>query len=143
MFHVPELARITDHPILATDSSDGNNGAFNIESPEPGWRLMLICSDGEGWEHVSVHAYRPIGAYREAKQRTPNWREMSYVKDLCWDGEDVVMQLHPRKSEYVNNHPNCLHLWRPIGREIPTPPSIFVGVRDEVLQPIAAGKGGA
>lgn len=59
--------------------------------------------------------------------RTPTWKEMVYIKDLCWDGEDVVMQLHPRKSEYVNNHPHTLHLWRPIGQEIPTPPSIFVG----------------
>jgi hypothetical protein len=53
---------------------------------------------------------------------------MAYVKDLCWDAEDVVMQLHPRKSEYVNNHPHVLHLWRPVDVEIPTPPSIFVGV---------------
>jgi len=54
---------------------------------------------------------------------------MAYVKDLCWDDEDVVMQLHPRKSEYVNNHPHVLHLWRPRHEMIPTPPSILVGVR--------------
>ncbi len=129
-FHVPELARITDHPHIGTTSADGHNGAFDIESPEPGWRLALICSDGtdlsaaEKWEHVSVHAYRKAGR----QMRTPNWREMSYVKDLCWDGEDVVMQLHPKKSEYVNNHPHVLHLWRPINAVIPTPPPLFVGV---------------
>ena len=122
MFHVPELARNTTHPLLGTTSADGNNGAFDIESPEPGWRLALICSDGIGWEHVSVHANRG------RRLRTPNWREMSYVKDLCWDDEDVVMQLHPRRSEYVNNHPNVLHLWRPTAREIPTPPSFTVGI---------------
>ena len=26
-------------------------------------------------------------------------------------------------------HPYCLHMWKPIGVEIPTPPSILVGIR--------------
>jgi len=51
----------------------------------------------------------------------PNWREMCFIKDLFWDEEDVVIQYHPKKSEYVNLHNNYLHLWRPIGVEIPTP----------------------
>ncbi len=136
MFHVPELARDTTHPMLGTTSADGNNGAFHVESPEPGWTLALICSDGShpdvpesiGWEHVSVHAYRRVVAVSSpAQMRTPTWKEMSYVKRLCWDGEDVVMQLHPRESEYVNCHPHVLHLWRPTHADIPTPPSILVG----------------
>src|SRR6185436_2479238 len=124
-FHLPESARNRTHPRLGTTSADGNNGAFHIDSPEPGWTLALIASDGEGWEHVSVHAYRRNGN----QQRTPSWKEMNHVKDTCWDDEDVVMQLHPRKSEYVNNDPHVLHLWRPTLAAIPTPPSIFVGVR--------------
>jgi hypothetical protein len=129
-FHVPEPSRDTTHPQLRTTAADGNNGMFRLPSVEPGWFLALICSDGadptepEKWEHVSVHAYRSIGG----QQRTPTWKEMSYVKRLCWDGEDVVMQLHPCESEYVNNHPNVLHLWRPVNATIPTPPSRFVGV---------------
>jgi hypothetical protein len=134
-FHVPETARNTTHPLLRTTSADGNNGAFNLESPEPGWVLALICSDGsdpdvpegDGWEHVSVHAYKGRGRALEVTMRTPTWKEMNYVKRICWDGEDVVMQLHPRESEYVNCHPHVLHLWRHRTREIPTPPSILVG----------------
>jgi hypothetical protein len=130
-FHVPELARDTTHPVLGSTSADGNNGAFDLESPEPGWRLALLCSDGSEapdvvdwqWEHVSVHAYR------NSQSRTPTWKEMTYVKRLCWDGEDVVMQLHPRESEYVNCHPNVLHLWRPKLAVIPTPPAVLVGVK--------------
>lgn len=129
-FHVPELARDTTHPMLGSTSADGNNGAFNVESPEPGWRLMLICSDGSEapdmpewqWEHVSVRAHR--GGFQS---RTPTWKEMAYIKRLCWDADDVVMQLHPRESEYVNCHPHVLHLWRPRLREIPTPPAELVG----------------
>src|SRR4030095_1732030 len=114
-FHVPEASRVMDHPTMGSTAGDGNNGCFDLDSPEPGWRLVIICSDGsdvaEKWEHVSVHAYRGrLGDPR--KMRVPTWREMSYIKDLCWDDEDVVMQLHPKKSEYVNNHPYVLHLWR-------------------------------
>ena len=36
-------------------------------------------------------------------------------KALFWDEDDCVIQYHPPRSEYVNNHQNCLHLWRPIG----------------------------
>lgn len=130
-FHVPELARDTTHPQLGSTSAFGNNGAFHLESPEPGWRLFLICSDAsdpdvpesEGWEHVSVHAHRGNG-----QQRTPTWKEMCYVKGLCWDDEDVVIQFHPRKSEYVNNHKHVLHLWRYTSAPIPTPAPILVGV---------------
>jgi hypothetical protein len=129
MFHVPELSRDTTHPLLGTTSDNGNNGAFHLESPEPGWRLALICSDGTEapdmddwqWEHVSVHAHK------DGRQRTPTWKEMSYVKRLCWDAEDVVVQFHPRESEYVNCHQHVLHLWRPKRETMPTPPSILVG----------------
>jgi hypothetical protein len=133
-FHVPEGSRDRTHPTLGSTAADGNNGAFHVPSPEPGWTLALICSDGtddevpeaRGWEHVSVHAYRTHG--KVVQMRTPTWREMTFVKDLCWDAEDVVIQYHPRKSEYVNNHPHVLHLWRPTHVAIPTPPPLLVGV---------------
>jgi hypothetical protein len=38
----------------------------------------------------------------------------------------VVIQYHPAKGEYVNRHETTLHLWRPIGKEIP-PPKELVG----------------
>lgn len=135
MFHVPERARERAHPLLATDVSSGNNGAFHLESPEPGWRLFVIASDGSGWEHVSVHAYRArqddvlglMGRRGAPVLRTPRWSEMVFVKDTFWDAEDVVIQYHPRASEYVNLHPHVLHLWRPIGIDLPTPPMELVG----------------
>jgi hypothetical protein len=46
---------------------------------------------------------------------------MCHAKDQCWDAEDVVMQLHPAKSQYVNHHPHVLHLWRPLKETIPIP----------------------
>lgn len=126
MFHVPEKYRIVTGRYSSNDRF-GNNGAFRI--PRPNSRtLFIIASDGLGWEHVSIHVEIRISA-KESKSATPLWDEMCYVKSLFWDGEDVVMQLHPRESEYVNMHPNTLHLWKPIGIEIPTPPSIMVGIK--------------
>lgn len=48
------------------------------------------------------------------KDRCPTWEEMCQVKDLFWDDEDVVMQFHVPSKDHVNNHPYCLHLWRPV-----------------------------
>lgn len=52
-------------------------------------------------------------------------------KDLFWEPHETVMQLHPPESEWISNHPYCLHLWRHVSREIPMPPSIMVG-RQEI-----------
>jgi len=38
------------------------------------------------------------------------------------------------KKDYVNNHNYCLHIWKPINQEIPTPPSIMVGLKKEYSQ---------
>lgn len=108
---VPEQYRVTQGP-LGSDRSYGNNGAFQL--PEG---LVVIASDQGGWEHVSV----------SNPKRLPAWTEMCYVKRLFWDEEDAVMQVHPPASTYVNVHPNCLHLWKPVGQEIPLPPSFMVG----------------
>jgi len=85
--------------------------------------LKIIASSGnihEGieWEHVSV----------STEKRCPNWPEMCFVKDLFWAEDETVMQLHPPKNAYVNNHEYCLHLWRPLNQTIPLPPQIAVGI---------------
>src|SRR5262245_23539675 len=114
-FRVPEANRLREGP-LASDPAIGNYGSFLLPSPAPGWALITIESEGAhpedlgdpaGWKHVSVRAIRG------KQSRTPNWREMCAAKDAFWDSEDAVMQLHPRRSQYVNHHPHVLHLWRP------------------------------
>lgn len=125
MFHVPNAYRVTAvSGRLASGPEDGNNGLFRLPAAGLSRDLYAVASDGQGWEHVSVQACD----FRR-RSATPTWEEMCRVKDAFWDGEDVVMQLHPRRSEYVNCHPNVLHLWRPIGREIPIPPTTLVGPR--------------
>ena len=110
-FRVPNWARIKEGP-LGSDESYGNNGAFFILL-ENNQRFQVIASDGGGWEHVSVT--------RIPAKRCPTWLEMCEIKAIFWDETDTVIQYHPSKNNYVNNHPNCLHLWRPIHDSLPTP----------------------
>jgi hypothetical protein len=118
MFHVPEPYRHKEG-LLRSDASFGNNGAFAVT----GLKRVLWCiaSDCRGWEHVSVHASDG------RRNCVPTWAEMCRIKDLFWDPEDVVMQLHPRQSRYVNEHEHTLHLWRPTSGSIPEPPAVLVG----------------
>ena len=89
--------------------------------------LRIVSSHDPEWEHVSVSAKETV----KRGGRCPTWEEMCWVKDLFWDPEEVVMQLHPPKSEWVSNHRYCLHLWRPVQLEIPKPPAIYVGIKEE------------
>jgi hypothetical protein len=116
-FHVPNKFRVQSGHPLSSEDEIGNNGLFRIVTKSKVFKA--IASDGGGWEHVSV----------SLPDRCPTWEEMSFIKAIFWDDEDCVVQFHPPKSEYVNNHLFCLHLWRPTDRELPQPPSIFVGLK--------------
>lgn len=125
-FHAPEKYRIRKGPLGTLDGS--GKGLFFI--PVKGQRtpLRVIAHDGVedvpadhelgGWEHVSV----------SLPNRCPTWVEMDMIKRLFWNDEDAVMQLHPPRSDWVNLHPYCLHLWRPTSAAIPLPPSMLVGL---------------
>lgn len=121
-FKAPEQYRVRTGPFASDRAAHGLNGAFMIPNPNPQSTLTLrvIASDGADWEHVSV----------SIKSRCPTWEEMCYVKGLFWDDEDAVMQLHPPRSDWVNNHRFCLHLWRPLKQSIPLPDSLLVGYKE-------------
>lgn len=106
--------------------------------------FTVVFSEGAGWDHVSV----------SHPGRLPTWTEMCAVKELFFRDDEAVMQLHPPKTSYVNNHVYCLHLWRPqdeteidaIRKEwertgefypdakppgtIPLPPDCLVGIKE-------------
>lgn len=106
---------------FGSDSTYKFFGAFEVLGP-CGRVLRIFSSESVPeypWDHVSV----------TVSNRCPNWQEMCFIKDLFFEDEEPVMQLHPPKSEYINNHEYCLHLWRPTNKEIPLPPSILVGVK--------------
>ncbi len=73
----------------------------------PGTRakLSVIASCDNGTNHVSV----------SLENRTPTWLEMCFIKDLFFDAEEICVQVHPKRSQYVNAHEHCLHLWQATG----------------------------
>ena len=105
---IKHLKRMTTGSVIAS----GDDGfAFQLN------KLRIIASWGDGWEHVSV----------STETRCPTWDEMNHIKDLFWHSDECVIQYHPPANRYVNCHPYCLHLWRPIGVELPMPPTYMVG----------------
>lgn len=109
-----EQFRLRDGSQYATGSFEPR-GFFTVPGP-CGRELKIIAGDaweeeGVFWDHVSV----------SLQNRCPNWEEMCFVKSLFFDPEDAVFQLHPPQSKWINNHPYCLHLWRPTKETIPLP----------------------
>jgi hypothetical protein len=99
---------------------EGNsgNGLFIIPSPEDGEPLRIIAATGGGWEHVSV----------SRDDRCPTWGEMDFIARTFFQAHEWAMQLHVPPGDHINEHPHCLHVWRPTGgKPIPRPPKIFVG----------------
>ena len=77
----------------------------------PKWTGRVIFGfDKNGWEHVSVSPYNG---------KIPTWDDMCAIKDIFWEEEEAVIQILPKKSEYVNMVENCLHLWRNKNVELP------------------------
>lgn len=113
-----EKGRVKDGQ-FGSDSSWGPTGQFWIKSPVSQAQLCIIASNGYDWqfdsppwEHVSV----------STSKRCPTWEEMSFVRLAFWEDHETVMQLHVPRTKHIDMHPYCLHLWRPIGIEIPMPP---------------------
>ena len=97
-------------------NGDSGNGCFKVYVS--GRSFYVIASNGGGWEHVSVHTAN--------QKRCPTWDEMCAIKDMFFEPEEECVQFHPKKSEYVNVHGYCLHLWRCTSQEMPRPATAMV-----------------
>lgn len=98
-------------------SEDGIKGFICIDRID----MSFVASWGGGWDHVSVAPLK--------KKIIPSWEMMCKVKDIFFKPDEAVIQIHPPKDEYVNNIPNCLHLWRANDKPMLLPPSFMVGLR--------------
>lgn len=107
----------TPRLLISFLSEDGGCGVVHFHK----WSGTVIWSFGGGWEHVSVSPFK--------KHITPTYEDMCRLKGMFFRKDECVVEYHPAEDEYVNNMPNCLHLWRPIEEKMPTPPSWMVGVR--------------
>lgn len=100
-----------------TISTDGIKGFLNVDNLD----MSFIASWGGGWDHVSVSPCKP--------NKVPTWNQMCIVKDIFFNEDEAVIQIHPPKDQYVNNRVNCLHLWRCRYKDMVLPPSCFVGIK--------------
>jgi hypothetical protein len=64
--------------------------------------LNFVFSVQGGYEHLSV----------SMPNKTPSWDQMCVMKDIFFEDEEETIEYHPPKSDYVNIHPHCLHMWR-------------------------------
>lgn len=114
-----EELRKTPRLMIRQTGVDGGFGIiFRMDGKQFG---TVIWSFGGGWEHVSVAPFK--------KSHTPTWDEMCALKDMFFREDETVVQYHPAKRDYVNVVGNCLHLWRPLDQQMPTPPAAMVGIK--------------
>jgi hypothetical protein len=100
----------------ASDETCGWNGLFLVPLEGDMWKVMI--SDQGGWKHLSIsNAQRKI---------MPSWNIMCRVKDAFFGDDEQCIQYHPAKEDYINDHPWCLHLWKPLDEPLPKPPFVFV-----------------
>ena len=104
---------------IKKEGQDGFGGSFYDRKTR--CHLNFIMSWGGGFEHCSV----------SMPTRCPSWDQMCAIKEAFWQDDECCMELHPAKKDYINNHPYCLHIWKPINQEIPMPPSLMVGKKEK------------
>lgn len=100
-----------------------------------GWRMVEQRADGCAYSHfsepwtviLSVENHpEPDGSgdrlwlhcSTARRDRLPKWRELVDVRDWFLGRDTTAYQVIPSRAEYINIHPNCLHLWVPVGRRL-------------------------
>ena len=120
MKSLEEIQEITNLKMIAFTPDDGFAAYWT--DPLTQKVYSIIMSWGGGWEHLSVNPVK--------NDKTPSWDFMCKMKEMFFKDDEVCVQYHPMKKDYVNNMPHCLHIWRPTCAKLPIPPSIFVGVKE-------------
>ena len=116
------LEEIRKTPNLFIDAEAENDGmGGRYYDKQTGKFLHFIFSYQMGWEHLSV----------STPSKCPTWEQMCMMKDIFWNKDECCVEYHPKEEDYVNNHPYCLHIWRPTEEVMPTPPTLLVGFRSE------------
>ncbi|SNR99553.1 hypothetical protein SAMN04488503_2245 [Humidesulfovibrio mexicanus] len=89
----------------------------------PEWKPVGVFPYGTAWANhrlglrvimsvdtlVGDERYLHVSCSR--KSRLPSWDDLKVVKDVFIGEEVEAIQCLPKKSEYVNLMPHCLHLW--------------------------------
>lgn len=98
-------------PENQTTDADGFKGFFRFEIDEE--IVRCLATSDKGWQHVTVHI---VG-----QDEPPTWKFLCQVKDLFWEPDDWVLQIHPPKNSKVHYQKGYAHLWRSISEIQPLP----------------------
>jgi len=115
-----EASRLRDRRL---DSRPGDTfGAFRVSMPGSQAVMLVIIGDGKEWERTgfALPAWEHVSV--SLKNRTPTWEEMEWVREQVFDDSELVLWLSVPRADHINIHDNVLHMWRPIGVELPVPP---------------------
>ena len=82
--------------------------------PLEGEGLLCLLSWGHGWEQVKVRGAKTF----------PTWPEICYIKEVVWEPEEAVMNLHlPNAAHIIDD--KTVHLWKCSDQDIALP-NIFM-----------------
>lgn len=85
--------------------ADAFDGAVYAYRAIEGFMTVILSvareEDGRRWLHVSLA--RP--------ERLPSWDDLRMIKDLFIGKDKLAVQVLPPTSNWVNEHPYCLHLF--------------------------------
>lgn len=81
-------------------------GARAFELPNQGLRVILSTDSirGHRWLHASL----------SRRNRTPSYDDVHLVKRIFIGDLLSAYQVFPPRTEHVNIHEHCLHLWAPL-----------------------------
>ena len=97
---------------------DSSNGKFIIPRRNKSGYYQIVASDGLNWDHISVSL---LDSQKDIVERCLRWEEMCEIKEMFFLDTETVVQIHPKKEDYINDHPYVLHLWRPNKMRMPLP----------------------
>lgn len=84
------------------------------------------------WEHLSVTVYAAKkGGFPEPRIANPD--EVEMLKKMFFHDFETAIEVHPKKSDYVNINPYTLHLWRRFDMTMPTPPKVAAFSESDII----------
>lgn len=96
-----KLVKLTNEKTIAIQRRLEGMGATDVSVYNMDTGCTVIYNKENSKEHVSI----------SHTKRLPRWDEVKFVRYQLMKPDATVAQILPPKSEYVNLHENCFHLW--------------------------------
>ena len=98
-----EKHRLKGNPDYPAGDKGTMQGSFYFEEEH----LLVVVKSINKWESCEVAVCGFIAGGIEYATRCPTWNEMCFVKDMFWSEDEVCIQYHPDKKNYMGNVPGC------------------------------------